>query len=98
MISEIVNFVSAKPIAEMVVSKCGTYMEKVNLMSDEEFKNIFFCLHGRKEVVIECSNELKEILRNLPSDYLQPRLKDIKKYLDSIEIKYIENFKGTTIV
>lgn len=65
---------------------------------DIDFNKIFFCLHGRKEIVVECSNELKDKLRDLPSEYLQPRLKDIKKYLDSQGIEYAENFKGTTRV
>lgn len=62
------------------------------------YDDIFFCLHGRKEVVVLCSNELKEILKNLPSDYLQPRLIDIKKYLNSVGISYIEDFSNTTTV
>ena len=78
-----VEFVSAKPYLNC---------------SQEEFNKIYFCLHGRKEVVILCSDELKQILSSLPSDYLQPRLKDIKKYLDSNNIKYTENFKNTTKV
>jgi|LakMenE18May11ns_1017448.scaffolds.fasta_scaffold7569193_1 hypothetical protein len=83
MKNEIVQFVSAKPYLNC---------------SDEEFNKVFFCLHGRKEVVVECSSELKEILKNLPSDYLQPRLIDIKDYLNKNGIGYIENFKNTTIV
>lgn len=66
--------------------------------TDEEFKKEFFCLHGRKEVMVICEQELKETLRNLDSDYLQPRLKDIKKYLDDNNISYIEDFKNTTKV
>lgn len=81
MKKEIVKFVSAKPYLDI---------------PDEDFKKIFFCLHGRKEVVVECSSELKEILRNLPSDFLQPRLGDIRKYLDKAGINYIEAFSNTT--
>lgn len=59
----------------------------------------FFCLHGKAEVVVECEDkELLEELKNLPSDYLQPRLKDIKEYLKSRDIGYMEYFKGTTQV
>ncbi len=83
MSKEIVKFVSAKPYLNV---------------SMEEFAKVFFCLHGRKEVVILCSDELKETLKNLPSDYLQPRLKDIKSYLDSQGISYEENFANTTTV
>lgn len=83
MSKEVVNFVSAKPYLNV---------------SDEEFDKLFFCLHGRKEVVVLCSSELKEKLKNLPSDYLQPRLIDIKKYLNNIGIEYTENFSNTTIV
>jgi hypothetical protein len=61
-------------------------------VSDEEFKKLFFCLHGRKEIVVLCSDELKETLENLPSEYVQPRLVDIKQYLDSVGIKYIEEY------
>lgn len=78
-----VQFVSARPYLNI---------------SDDEFVKLFFCLHGRKEVVILCDDELKEVLRNLPSDYLQPRLKDIKEYLDKQGIEYTENFKGTLTV
>ena len=80
---EIVKFVSARPYLNV---------------SDEEFNKIFFCLQGRKEVVVLCSEELKEILRNLPSEYCQPRLIDIKKYLDSVGIEYVEDYSGTTRV
>jgi hypothetical protein len=76
-----VQFVSAKPYLNI---------------SDEEFKKLFWCTHGNKEVVVICDDELKEILRNLHSDYAQPRLIDIKKYLDSKGITYTENFKDTT--
>jgi hypothetical protein len=80
---ETVKFVSAKP-----------YLNA----PDEVFNKVFFCLQGRKEVVIECSDELKETLKNLPSDYLQPRLKDIKEYLNTQGIPFVEDYKGTTIV
>ena len=83
MKKEIVKFVSAKPYLNV---------------SDEVFNKLFFCLHGRKEVVVLCSEELKCILKNLPSDYLQPRLIDIKKYLDSVGVKYVEDFSNTTVV
>lgn len=58
----------------------------------------FFCLHGRKEVVVLCSPELTKTLKELPSDYVQPRLVDIKKYLDDNGYPYTENFKNTTVV
>lgn len=80
---EIVKFVSAKPYLNV---------------SDEVFNKLFFCLHGRREVVVICSDELKSTLKNLDSDYLQPRLKDIKSHLDSINISYIEDFTNTTTV
>lgn len=80
-VKEIVHFVSAKP-----------YL----LLSDEDFKKVFFCLHGRKEVGVECSENLKNKLRSLPSEYCQPRLKDIKQYLINEGIEFTENFKGTT--
>ena len=80
---EVVQFVSAKPYLNV---------------SDEIFNNLFFCLHGRREVVVLCSYELKEKLRNLPSDYTQPRLKDIKEYLDKNGYEYLENFKNTTTI
>ena len=83
MEKEIVKFVSAKP-----------YLNA----SNDVFNKLFFCLHGRKEVVVLCSSELKNILKNLPSDYLQPRLIDIKNYLDKNEIEYTEDFSNTTIV
>lgn len=83
MTNEIVKFVSAKP-----------YLNA----SNEVFNKIFFCLHGKKEVVVECSEELKYTLKNLPSEYLQPRLVDIKAYLNTNSIKYEENFANTTIV
>ncbi len=78
-----VQFVSAKPYLNV---------------SDEEFQKIFFCLHGRKEVVVLCEDELKKKLKQLPSYFLQPRLNDIKKYLDENKIPYTENFKNTTKV
>ena len=81
MKKEIVKFVSAKPYLNV---------------SDDIFNKLFFCLHNRKEVVVLCSDELKNILKNLPSDYLQPRLIDIKNYLNSIGIEYIEDFSNTT--
>ena len=56
MEKEIVRFVSAKPYLNV---------------SDEIFNKLFFCLQGRKEVVVLCSEELKNVLKNLPSDYLQ---------------------------
>lgn len=83
MKKEIVKFVSAKPYLNV---------------SDEEFNKLFFCLHGRKEVVVLCSSELKETLKSLPSNYLQPRLTDIKIYLNSVGIEYIEDFSNTTVV
>ncbi len=82
IMNEVVKFVSAKPYLNC---------------SDKVFNEIFFCLHGRKEVVILCSESLKNTLRNLPSNYLQPRLIDIKKYLDSNNIKYVENFSNTPL-
>lgn len=66
---EIIQFVSAKPYLNL---------------PDEEFYKVFFCLHGRREVVVLCSDGLKETLRNLSSDYLQPKLTDIKAYLVNI--------------
>lgn len=78
-----VQFVSAKPYLHV---------------SDEELSKIFYCLHGRKEVVVLCDDDLKATLRNLPSDYLLPRLKDIKKYLDDNGIPYTEDFKNTLIL
>lgn len=83
MESKTVQFASAKPYLNV---------------SDEEFNKLFFCLHGRREVVVLCDKELKETLKNLPSDYLQPRLKDIKAYLDTNNIPYIEDFTNTTTV
>jgi len=83
MNKEIVKFVSAKPYLNV---------------SHEVFAQMFYCLHGRKEVVVLCSDELKDTLKNLPCEYLLPRLVDIKKYLDSIGVTYIEDFKNTTIV
>jgi hypothetical protein len=80
---EVVRFVSAKPYLNC---------------SDKLFNSLFFCLHGRKEVVVLCSDELKHILKNLPSNYLQPRLSDIKSYLISNNIKFTEDFTNTTIV
>lgn len=71
---ETVRFVSAKP-----------YLNLPN----EEFDKIFFCLKGRKEVVILCSSELKNILKDLPSNYVQPQFKDIVKYLNDNEIPYV---------
>jgi len=66
--------------------------------SDDDFSKIFLCLHGRKEVVVICSEELKNILMNLPSDYFQPKLIDIKNYLKSNNIDFIEDYNNTTIV
>ena len=63
-----------------------------------ELSKILLCLHGRKEVVVECEEPLLTILKNLPSEYLQPRLNDIKKYLDDNSIPYIEDFKSTSKV
>jgi len=83
MEKEVVKFVSAKPYINV---------------SDEVFNKLFFCLHGRKEVVVLCSTELKEILKNLPSDYLQPRLIDVKYYLNTVDIPYIEDFSNTKTV
>lgn len=83
MENEIVEFVSAKPYLNV---------------SDEVFDKLFFCLHGKKEVVVLCSEQLKHILKNLPSDYLFPRLIDIKAYLNSVGIKYVEDFSKTTTV
>lgn len=83
MEKEVVKFVSAKPYLNV---------------SNEEFNKLFFCLHGRKEVVVLCSGELKDKLKNLPSNYLQPRLIDIKNYLNTIGVQYIEDFSNTTTV
>lgn len=83
MSKETVFFVSAKP-----------YVNSPN----DIFDKLLFCLHGRKEVVIICSDELKEVLKALPSDYLQPRLVDIKAYLNSVGIEYKEDFTNTTTV
>jgi hypothetical protein len=83
MEKEVVKFVSAKPYLNV---------------SNEEFDKLFFCLHGRKEVVVLCSSELKDKLKNLPSNYLQPRLIDIKNYLNTIGVQYIEDFSNTTTV
>ena len=49
MKKEIVKFVSAKPYLNV---------------SDDIFNKLFFCLHNRKEVVVLCSDELKNILKN----------------------------------
>ena len=35
---------------------------------------------------------------NLPSDYFQPKLIDIKNYLKSNNIDFIEDYNNTTIV
>lgn len=83
MENEIVKFVSAKP-----------YL----YAPDEVFNKVFFCLHGRKEVAVVCSDKLKSILKDLPSNYLQPRLIDIKSYLTNNNIEFIEDFKNTTTV
>jgi hypothetical protein len=81
---EVVKFVSAKP-----------YLNS----PDDIFDRLFFCLHGKKELVVECSDELKKVLKDLPTDYFQPRLKDIKAYLDKQGIKYvIEDLKSTTTI
>ena len=77
---EIVQFVSAKPYLNL---------------PDVEFNKVFYCVHGNKEVVVECSEELKTRLKELPCDYFIPRLKDIKKFLDEQGIPYTENIKGT---
>ncbi len=84
-----VKFVSTK------FPKGGISILDKLLIEDED---LFFCLHGRKEVVVECDSKLKETLRNLPSEYIQPRLKDIKKYLTDNNIPFIEDFKGTSVV
>ena len=78
-----VKFVSAKPYLNVSVS---------------EFEKLFFCLQGRKEVVVICSDGLRKTLKMLPSDFLQPRLIDIKAYLDSKNIPWIEDFSNTTTV
>ena len=79
---EIVKFVSAKPY--------------VNLPFDVD---VFYCLQGRKEVVIVCSDELKAELKALPSDsVIGHKLKDIKAYLDSKSISYIEDYTNTTVI
>ena len=83
MKTEVVKFVSAKPYLTV---------------SDSEFDKLFFVLNGRKEVVVVCSDELKNILNNLPSDYIQPRLVDVKKYLDTVGIGYVEDYSNTTII
>lgn len=57
--------------------------------------DILVCTHGRKEIVVECNSELKGKLRNLHSDYFQPRLKDLKKYLSEQGLTYQEDFKNT---
>jgi len=81
---EVVKFVSAKPYLNV---------------SDKEFNELFFCLHGRKEVVVVCNSKLKKELRELPSEYIQPRLKDIIQYLNDNNIPYsIENLNNTTKV
>ena len=88
MEEEIVQFVSTK-----------LYFTPGPIKSQKtDLSKLFFCLHGRREVVVLCSDKLKETLKNLPSDYFQPRLKDIKQYLISQNIQFIENFKDTTTV
>jgi len=98
--SKIKDFASfTKPIKQ--IKKNTSNKEVVNFVSAKPYlnsPNVFFCLQGRKEVVVECSPKLKDILQNLPSEYLQPRLKDIKKYLDDNGYTYTENYKGTTTV
>lgn len=76
-----VQFVSAKPYLNV---------------PDDEFNKLLYCVSGRREVVVLCDDELKETLRNLPSDYFIPRLKDFKTYLKSKGIEWTEDFKGTT--
>ena len=56
-------------------------------LSYDEIMNLFVCAKGRKEVVVECSDELKEVLRNV-SEYSIPRFKDIEKYLKDNKIPY----------
>ena len=79
---EIVRFVSAKPYLNL---------------PDYVINDLLICSHGRKEVVVVSSSKLKKELEELPSDYIQPRLKDITKYLKDKEIEYvIEDLTETT--
>lgn len=81
--TEKVQFVSAKPYLNI---------------SDQEFDKLFFVLHGRKEVVVLCSDELKAELEALPHIHILPTLKEVKKHLDGKGIEYSEDFKNTTRV
>jgi hypothetical protein len=83
MVKEVVKFVSTKPYLKLPYEVWG---------------KMFLCLHGRKEIFVLCSDELLKTIENLPSDYVQPRLIDIKKYLNSVGIPYIEDFSNTTTV
>lgn len=60
---ETVQFVSAKPYLEV---------------SDEEFDKLLYCMNGRKEVIVICSDELKKKLVALPSDWTIPRITEYK--------------------
>lgn len=80
---EIVQFVSARPYLNV---------------SMEEFNKLFLCYHGRREVVVLCSSEIKKSLDGLEYETNFPKVKEVKKYLDSIGVEYTENFKNTTTI
>ena len=81
---EKVKFVSAKPYMSVPIS---------------ELHNVYFCLKGRQEVVVECSESLKEELRALPSEYYIPRMREVIKYLEATGVPYeIGDLKNTTTV
>jgi len=80
---EVVKFVSAKP-----------YL----YLPDEKFNKVVFCVYGRKEAVIECSDELKKIIKDLPSGYCIPRYKDIIKWLKENGYEYTIDLTNTTTI
>jgi len=81
---ETVRFVSAKPYMSVPIS---------------ELNEVFFCLKGRQEVVVECSDSMKEELRALPSEYYIHRIKEIIAYLEATGVPYeMGDLKNTTII
>jgi hypothetical protein len=68
---ETVKFVSARP-----------YLNA----PDEVFNKLFFCLQGRKEVAVECSDELKET-HKICMDCIGKMIKENQKEISDEEIK-----------